>query len=170
MCHKAIYFAECDEIKRRLHNYISIGELQYPIKCLHRNCGSSFSKVGNLIRHLQMYNHQIKDADSMKIYGIKKEKISVESYEVTKSLLADSVDMTQDQQIINIQKQPLKDVLYNEALALCASLHANSAIPHYIVPNVMTAANSMLNTLSQSIGNAISHYLLPLGEKRSCNK
>ena len=51
-----------------------------------------------------MYNHQIKDTDSMKIYEIKKEKISVESYEVTRSLLADSVDMTQDQQIINIQK------------------------------------------------------------------
>ena len=63
-----------------------------------------------------MYNHQIKDADSMKIYGIEKEKISVESYEVTKSLFADSVDMMQDQQII--QKQPLKDVLHNEALAL----------------------------------------------------
>ena len=105
MCHKAIYFAECDEIKRHLHNYISIGELQHPIiKCLHRNCGSSFSKVYNLIRHLRMYNHQIKDTDSMKIYEIKKEKISVESYEVTRSLLADSVDMTQDQQIINIQK------------------------------------------------------------------
>ena len=112
-----------------------------------------------------MYNHQIKDADSMKIYGIEKEKISVESYEVTKSLFADSVDMMQDQQIINIQKQPLKDVLHNEALALCASLHANSAIPYYIVPNVMTVANSMLNTLSQSIGNTISHYLLPFGEK-----
>ena len=81
------------------------------------------------------------------------------------SLLADSVDMTQDQQIINIHKQPLKDVLHNEALALCASLRANSAIPHYIVPNLMTVANSMLNTLSQSIGNTISHYLLPLGEK-----
>ena len=51
-----------------------------------------------------MYNHQIKDADSMKIYGIEKEKFSVESYEVTKSLLADSVDMMQDQQIIIIQK------------------------------------------------------------------
>ena len=58
-----------------------------------------------------MYNHQIKDADSMKIYGIEKEKISVESYEVTRSLLADSFDTTQDQQIINIQKQPLIDAL-----------------------------------------------------------
>ena len=46
------------------------------------------------------------------------------------------------------------------SLALCASLRANSAIPHYIVPNVMI----VLNTLSQSIGNTISHYLLPLGE------
>ena len=55
-----------------------------------------------------MYNHHIKDADSMNICGIEKEKISVESYEVTKSLLADSVDMTQDQQIINMQKQPLR--------------------------------------------------------------
>ena len=54
---------------------------------------------------------------------------------------------------------------YNEALALCAPLRANSTIPHYIVPNVMIVANSMLNTLSQSIGNTNSHYLLPLGEK-----
>ena len=112
-----------------------------------------------------MYNHQIKDVDSMKIYGIEKEKNSIESYAVARSLLADSVDMTQDQQIINIQKQPLKDELHNEALALCVSLRANSAIPHYIVPNVMTVVHSMLNTLSQSIGNTISHYLLPLGEK-----
>ena len=29
----------------------------------------------------------------------------------------------------------------------------------------MTVANSSLNTLSQSIGNTISHYLLPFGEK-----
>ena len=79
VCHKAIYFAEYDEIKCHLNNHISIGELQYPIKCLQGNCGSSFSTVYNLIRHLQMYNHQIKDDVSIKINSIEKEKTAVES-------------------------------------------------------------------------------------------
>lgn len=121
----------------RDHNKPHVKKLTLPIKCMQGQCKSTFTTVGNFMRHLDNYHRN----DESVTYTIHSEQVNESSVASTDS---DSTENSYPPLYTAAARNGLKDI-QAEGEAMVASLRPNSSIPYGVVSEIVSSVNHIVN-------------------------
>jgi hypothetical protein len=155
------------KLKAHLFRRQECAELKLPILCCQVNCKASFTKVNNLMKHMNRYHGLGEGCSAWNAVP------SDSSPALKKSHGLDSQDENWELELpgdtdesispMDVDESIILEDIHVKAVTMVASLRANSSVPYNVIPEIIESVNNVTKSVVDCVLSVTNKSMLDMG-------
>jgi hypothetical protein len=146
VCKENRSFVNTAALGDHLRTHELLGEIRFPMRCVDVECGGRYSKLSNLLRHVDKFHKN----EGKFAFGV---ETNIKSAVISSG--SSSHDPTSEP-LCQSRYGISEDAVQNEATALVAALRAKSGVSHSHIPEIMQSCQRVLNCQAAWMAQKVS--------------